>query len=106
VGVARPKRITILGQELAGEVEATGKDVKLFKEGDQVYAAPLCGDGEQKRERYHRCGVEKRLLAANYANLANKKTEPRRARSLNVIPNPCVLCMGEESPERRSISAR
>jgi len=75
VEIARPKRITILGQELAGEVEATCKDVKLFKEGDQVYAAPLCGDGEQKRERYHRCGVEKRLLAANYANLANEKKQ-------------------------------
>lgn len=34
-GFTKPK-INILGSEFAGEIRSTGKDVKLFKEGDQV----------------------------------------------------------------------
>jgi NADPH:quinone reductase-like Zn-dependent oxidoreductase len=38
VGLREPKRITVLGQELAGEIESVGKGVTRFRKGDPVFA--------------------------------------------------------------------
>ena len=37
-GIKKPQRMTVLGQEFAGEIESVGRGVKLFRKGDQVFA--------------------------------------------------------------------
>jgi NADPH:quinone reductase-like Zn-dependent oxidoreductase len=79
-GFLKPRH-PILGQELAGEIEATGKHVTRFRLGDQVYGMDIFGVYAE-----YKCMAEDGALAIKPVNLSYEEAASVPNGALTALP--------------------
>ncbi len=80
-GFRKPKRHLILGQDVAGSIEAIGENVKLFKEGDQIFG----NTGFNGAYAEYICLPEDAILAIKPANVSFEEAATVPLGGLNAL---------------------
>jgi len=83
LGIRKPRR-AILGMELAGVIESVGRDVTLFKKGDEVFASTFWSGFGAYAE--YKCMAEDGSLALKPTNMTSEQAA--------VIPSGGITTLG------------